>query len=569
MENLPGGGRPRERIPGEKPPASPPPLAETLSHQKVGGVFRQAHSDSETTAGPVSATKEFPVGWRSLLESIKHAVRGLFSRFIEYDHPWKQLKYAQALQGLSLAVDTKTSTLIDDWERKPLDAFKTNVLEIAKMLQTPAADSRQQYYSVLKKLRRALQDPDLSTQESSFKDYVQALATARYHDVHLYSFCDQLVSLVLDEGRHELRRKGVSDFAQDGSRGAITAQDFAAIGSVPQEFGATWQGVTRGRLRGTLNISFDPNMQTNVPYVLADVAVGQNNSCRLLRMGTPTIEGFVGEATVVPEFSAFLDGLETEGKQHLYISLQSPIPKAMGSEIGRHKALVAEAETKHSNTLLMCSLAQDSDFYKHPMGKDDVPSVDFRAELLRRMTQEPEVGGFYFSPALRDKLPNLNHQMERLFDAVLENVFFGSAQLSLKDRQDFIEVFYAFLSLYLVNATGVATANITCKDAIDRASKGNTLLLQLAAVVSGKEKDLEIQRVIQTTCHAPAFLVKKRPIVRKRMQRLLPVLQRFQDDRVCENIRAMGTDWWTSHDNPIQVAKTPSVGLYPPTPPRR
>ncbi|MFT4552929.1 MAG: hypothetical protein ACI9S8_001561 [Chlamydiales bacterium] len=497
---------------------------------------------------------------RGLKDALSQGADVLSKQFIEKGHPWKQKRYevvieemAKAFQGVSNEISPyRVMEGLDLWKKgHPQKAgFCNQVMRaLSKITVTERDfDFRAQYYDFVQELRKACEEPEFvlalakgclsEVDVFSPTNVLLNLCHVRYGEVQIFSFCESLVDSVLDSARVQVD-------CNEEDVDSIQDHDFDRIDKMPGGIGARRIAVQKGMFQGSSNLNFDPNMQCNIPYVLADVdllmADHGEKQLRLLRMGSPTMEGFREGAEVTPDFRAFLYDRKRQDKKHVYISLQSSIPKPFyfGDETGRNKA-IRELEIEFPDTFTCVILDQNSHFYEHP-GQGDNSAEAFKDEFIGKMLGQPEVTGFYF-PAKWKSEPGFRQELKSLFDKTHTLVFSdGEAPkgtLTVQEKKDFIEIYYAFLSLHILQKSGADSANISCKDAIDRAAKTNTLLLKLIMIMQGKGQDSESGRILKKTAHAPALMVKKQAIIGGRRRRLISALTVLNDSSIQERIRA-------------------------------
>jgi hypothetical protein len=335
---------------------------------------------------------------------------------------------------------------------------------------------------------------------------------ARFQGNRMYEYCENLVSAAI--GREPEVAANLS-----------FEEQFKAIDNLPAELAANRIAVNIGKAKGTFNVNFDPHRETNTPYAnySFDWAGKERTN---LRFGTPTWEGWWYSASVIPEFEAYLEALQQEGKQHLYINLQNRNPKYIGDESGRCKALEKLAD-KYPDTFFIATFAQDTKFYKQSEQYKDMDNAyEFLATFERQMFDDPD-SGFFFSN-------NLKHGDRRLeliqaLRDVHSQVFGDRKILTLAERQAFIEISYSLMTLRLLKMSGADTYNMSCKDAIDRGGKCSSLLFYIAGLLNDMTDDPDFKKEHMTVTHAPALIVKKQAIIHSRRERLLQALHILMD----------------------------------------
>jgi hypothetical protein len=526
---------------------------------ECGSFFHGVFSNSTSTLRKASALGR-------LARGVEFCVSGVSKVVIENKHPWKQKKYQFAiremLSAFTLICDGESviSLIGRIYEEKAQGSRGLRGLAIDVLsnliVDKGDGDFRGQYYQILDSLRRTCEHKDF--QEAVAEGNLSALSVSNpvniilnlclacYHEVQLYSFSESLVDCMLDAGK-----KRGENYETEIQEHRISEEDFSRLTRIPSEVGAMRIAVEKGKLQGTVNVKFDPNKQSNVPYVLVDIdcltGSGEEKKVRLLRMASPTIEGFLTEAIVNPEFKAFLIDRRRKRKHHTYISLQSVIPrpgslpntKALGDETGRNTA-IRKLEDEFSDTFTFVILDQDSKFYTEPAGDEECTTVSFKDLFLGQLLGLPKETGFYF-PEKWIREETFREELEKVFDDVHKLIFAedggSKVVLDLQERKDFVEIYYAFLILHILQKTSSDSANISCKDAIDRAAKTNTLLLKIVMIIEGKGDDAEAQKMLQKMAHAPALMVKKQAIIRKRRERLLSALVQLDRGQVQRRLR--------------------------------
>jgi hypothetical protein len=465
---------------------------------------------------------------------------GVKANLLNDDHPWKQKKYESALRewkkGFLKISNYEMQALLELLEGnhfEPSYAGKEMLIDVLRAMLQPGTDYRRTYYAALEALRQALISTEycdalIQSQMEAVKGapadqivwFLLKLCEARYSDVHLYSFCECLVDAVIAQG----------DGEPDHSR--LSHADFDAIDQACYScMGAVRVAVNKGKLQGFINVNFDPAMQQNIPFVLADLPMGLLDSkgskmVRLLRFGTPTIEGYVSKAMVAPEFANFLVALQFQKKMHLYVSLQSDIPQLVGDESERNKVLKA-LQLSHANFFFIV-MDQDSDFYKQKGKYTTLSRSEFAAELHRRVYAEDH--GYYF-PAEWKEDPGFIKHVERLHELAFDIAFGEADTCTSIQRCRFMDVFHALLTLFCIRYSGVDSVNVACKDSIDRAMKTVSTVLQMFIIAQGNADDPGYQKIHKVFVHAPAFMVKKQSMIEGRRSCMLTAYELLDSPR--------------------------------------
>lgn len=323
---------------------------------------------------------------------------------------------------------------------------------------------------------------------------IMELCRIRFEDGNFYNVFDDLMAEIGIEGTDKL-----------------CAQDFDIIDNVDPAKKLSFFEVNLKKFLGHINVNFDPHLQGNIPYIYDKLKMDEK-TVNLMRMGTPTIEGCTGPAQIIEEFRGYLQDCVVKHKIHLYISLQNDKAKMAGTgdETGRNTA-IKDLQNEFPNNFFVVVLAHDSNFYKQAGIHNKTQKTDdffdvFKSELFGKDT------GFYFPQAWKDDLKPL---VDKLLKFVLYISFDGKEELTRQEKQDFIQIFYAYLALLLIDYSKADNANITCKDAIDRAGMLNALLEKLIMTIEGHVDTPESQRKHKVMTHAAAFWTKSQAIIKR------------------------------------------------------
>ncbi len=459
------------------------------------------------------------------------------------DHSLKRGKYqlslSQAAQALGIAdhVYENPEEYVADRNRAVVDVH-SGVVKMRAILSSQM-DLRTQYREFLDTLRRTIQTADYQTMMANMRQnpdnypeelrLIHQLVKARFCGNEMYDYCHRLVSSCMDLAPDEMLHELDWD------------EQFARIDEMPDELGANRLAVSYAKLKGFANVGFDPHRETNVPYVNYRFMFGGMERTNL-RFGTPTWEGVWHRASVVPEFTALLDAIAVEGGKHLYINLQDRNPRYIGDESGRSNALEALATT-YPDTLYIATLSQDSDFYNQSKGFAALNNAEkFKEEFMLQMLERPN-SGFFFSENLH--IQDNVHHLVNILQEVHERMFDGRETLTVRERQDFIEIAYTLMTLRLLQISGAETFNMSCKDAIDRGGKNMALLLAALGMMTDKMDDPEFKEQHMVSTHAPALIVKKQAIIPSRRIRFTQAIETLSAHK--DAVRSLNSGYGVSN----------------------
>ena len=465
------------------------------------------------------------------------------------DQPWKQQKHEIAIntiiQGLKASYSEKEITEITQNKKGVKGSLQNGTAELLKELMAPGEDKRKKHKHFLLNLRTLLKSTEF---QEGFKakmnhqaypkevDILLEICNIRFTESHNYTFCESLIDGVADLGKEKLENSKEEEEPEDYSVEQKIDNQFESMAAAPQHVKTFWTKFYWSKLSGEYDINFDPHYQGNIPYVLFDVPVmdlkGNPKEVRIIRTGCPTIGYNPWQSEVNPEFRGFMQSTKAQGKKHLYVSLQ----KMHGAEKNRNETLKA-FQKEFPDTFDFCVIAQDSNWYKQSLEFEKKNNAqEFKDNFLNQMLQDPH-SGYYFPDQWKNDSV-FTKGVKDLMEYIHQDVFAGKEELSLEERQDFIESYHAALQLFLIRYSQVDTVNITCKDAVDRAGKENTKLFDFITILLDQENRLDRQSESKTIMLTPSFFAKKRVMIKAKKKRLLQAKRRMNEPEALKNLKA-------------------------------
>ena len=279
---------------------------------------------------------------------------------------------------------------------------------------------------------------------------------------------------------------------------------------------------------------FNPLLQRNIPNQWFEMNVGEK-SFDCIRFASPTEQDFVHQAQVNEEFKGWMRGYYFNGahKKHLLINLQD---KTSWREHARAKALEELANNPDfSRNLVVVTLTMDSEFYHQVT---DYQYMN-HAEAFMKQFKEHLLGeGYgYYIPAWVAEVVG-----EEFFDGAMHaihRVFFnGRNVLSREARMDFIEIFYSFFVLKLIDALEPNSFSLTCKDGVDA---GGAEVGQIYALIKllNDEKVSEVElEYLNFILFMPAMMVRERGMLQDRFDRMLRMIKAIEGARNAHGFEA-------------------------------
>lgn len=264
-------------------------------------------------------------------------------------------------------------------------------------------------------------------------------------------------------------------------------------------------------------VPFDPIRQENFPFVLYTIdQVGKKID--VLHLPAPIRQSFINKAEVVPEFRGFLRSL-SENKKHLLVHLQD---RTSWREFARSRVLeMLQKNAEFSSHIFVLTLSKDTDFYHQSNEYLSMNQAeDFLAAFQAQFTSPEECG---FSLPWKE----LSSFATEALPLIHELFFHGKSNLTRRNREDFIEIFYQFLILKAIELCEPDSLSFTCKDGVDTGAAQSALFYSAVKLLTGDLSSKEELDFLRWLFYAPALLVRERAIDPERFHRALSALERF------------------------------------------
>ncbi len=272
---------------------------------------------------------------------------------------------------------------------------------------------------------------------------------------------------------------------------------------------------------------YDPLMQHNIPNQLYDLYLEEQRISHL-RLAAPIYQEFINKAIVDEEFKSFirLYNQATPVKKHLLINLQD---RTSWREHARCAALEdLQYQPGMSNALFVVTLATDTDFYHQLSPYHQVNHIEPFLEQFKEHLKG-EHSGFFF-PSCIDK-----EAFAKFIDdafPVIHRIFFSSKNvLPRENRLDFIEIFYLFMQLKLLEWVKPDSFSLTCKDGIDIGGAYSSELFVFLKLINGQEWTEEDWDHLNFMLYAPSLLIRERVMLPERFNRMLSALKTIENAR--------------------------------------
>jgi hypothetical protein len=255
---------------------------------------------------------------------------------------------------------------------------------------------------------------------------------------------------------------------------------------------------------------FDPIFQKNLPSHLYTFA-SQSFYSKCLYLPCPTFNESITKAEVIDEFKGYLRYLKSqkEPKKHLLINLQDRTSWKEHARCVSLEELAKDPELSHS--FILVTLPKKTDFYEQT---DLYKEIDRAEEFLLLIDKQIESGeecGFVFPSFVQKE--GLKVFLKGILPCIHRYFFGGKETLSRKERLDFIEIFYLFLSVKIFDLVRPDYFSFTCKDGVDIGAAMNGAFASLMKIIGNEGTwSIEEQGFLFWMLFAPSLLVRERLI---------------------------------------------------------
>lgn len=305
------------------------------------------------------------------------------------------------------------------------------------------------------------------------------------------------------------------------------ASDYAAIKKIAKQH-------SNGPLEKVLEIlelgtyhTYDPLGQLNVPFQFYSLYLKEHKMTNL-RIPSPTVQEFIHKASIVDEFKGFLRSYYKSQfkRKHLLINLQD---KTSWKE---HIRCVALEELQEggafSKMLDVVTLAKETEFYHQvaPYNEDNHAHV-FISHL--KFNLQDENCGYYFPNWIKKQI--FPEFIDGIIEAVHQVFFGGMNVLTHNNRKDFIEIFYLFLQLKLLEIVQPDSFSFTCKDGVDAGSAASAELYSFLKVLNDRSFSKNDQEHIDFILYIAPLLIRERTILSEKFERMVQAIKRVETTR--------------------------------------
>lgn len=272
--------------------------------------------------------------------------------------------------------------------------------------------------------------------------------------------------------------------------------------------------------------SFDPLLQDNLPSLLYGLYV-QDKSCVFARWPSVTHQELIDKASLNEEFKAFLYacGNDSTVEKALLLNFQDRISWKEHSRCAAIEDMINhEAFGKQIEVV---TIAKDTEFYNQLAPYNNENRADtFIANFKKQLKDD---GAGYKFPTWMAK--ELSGFIDKAIPEV-HKIFFSNKNMLLREhRLDFIEIFYLFLELKIIDLVKPDLVGVSCKDGLDITLTASTLLFILMKLLNQERLSENDREFIDLMLYGPCLLTRERILTPERFNRMISALKSIESVR--------------------------------------
>lgn len=387
-------------------------------------------------------------------------------------------------------------------------------------------------------LRRALQSTEYqklmaystvspsSKQMSAVVNLVHFICLALYTQLNGYSELFGKVHELIHQATENLSRDHKEAFKDANKLWAKLAGNYAIMSKLLNIHASGPLSKILTVLEDGESREFDPILQGNLPSQLYSL-YSQDNRIQFARWPSPTYQEFINKAAVNEEFKGFLYGCAHEPiiNKVLIINFQD---RTSWKEQERCKVVEDipnhESFTRHIEVV---SLDKDTEFYHQlgPYAQNNHADV-FIKNLKEQIDSEDD--GYCFPPAVRKEL----HKFIPETIEAIHRVFFSNKNILLREnRLDFIEIFYLFLQLKIIECLKPDIVGFSCKDGLDVTSAAAAELFIFLKFLNQEHLSENDQDHLDLMLYGPCMISRERIMMADRFERMSGAIKAIESAR--------------------------------------
>ncbi len=402
------------------------------------------------------------------------------------------------------------------------------IQELSKSSSSYLTDFQRFLYSLLRTqdFQRIITYPPKNEEsvQSKVVQLVQHITRQLYTGFHLTPDSSNLINELIVKGKTEQTAQDSHMEFTDSSLSTKMAMDYDALMHAMNHFSHVPLLRTIESLQDFEINGYDPLMLQNMPTCIFDL-FEKGKRIAVLRIPSPTSQEYIHKAQSSEEFKSFLRSLnqDTGAKELLLFNLQDR------TNIREHARCAAleelQKKDEFAKTLSVVSMTKDSDFY-HQIGpyQDLNHASLFIDQLLEHISSENS--GYFYPEKIKKALFD---GFDKKLAQSIHKVFFGEKNVLPRHfRLDFIELFYTFIQVKIIEIVQPGSLSFTCKDAIDISMPAAAELFLVLKLINQRPLSVNEEDYLKVLLYCTSISFRGRLLFPERFSRMNSMTKRIE-----------------------------------------
>lgn len=212
------------------------------------------------------------------------------------------------------------------------------------------------------------------------------------------------------------------------------------------------------------HLEFDPYLHDDTPQAYYSLLF-KGNRIGCMQLACPTRQTNIDKAIILDEFKGFLRHLESCRKNERLLIFNYQDRTSWQSYTRSDLVERYQKDAEISDILCVVTIPKNTEFYFQSEAYLTLNSAQDFIQVLQMQLKEAASSGFFFE-GISD-ISALLEFSEKCAKLILKHFFANKKLLSRKNRLDFIEIFYQFLQMKIVDIIDPSIIGFMSKDSID------------------------------------------------------------------------------------------------------
>lgn len=270
---------------------------------------------------------------------------------------------------------------------------------------------------------------------------------------------------------------------------------------------------------------YAPLKQGNYSFQLYSIYF-QDKKCMNLQMAGPVHQDYIDNSSIDEVFLGYLRSIQRDQllKKHLIVNLQD---RTHWRESARSRAIEnLEKDLSNNKYLNVITLPMDTDFYHQSSLYSNNDNFESFYDQFKMHIKDPS-SGFYFSEEIKNSIfPSFCNDL----GCAIHRVFFNDkAILSIEERKCFIDIYYFFLIIKVLELTHSDVFNLSCKDATDLGGSLNLIFFTLLKYLNNSHFNKGDLDLIFYFIFGKPMIHRERLLFKERAERYFNLLKYLEE----------------------------------------